>query len=785
MTIIASGVCDKNYPQALWWLDDEGTLTIYGTGEMHISFETPWDEYAQNVRTFRVERGITSVSVDLKNYLNLRRVEFSDTVRYDFCSFKGCVNLSEIIVPDSVEHFEDRSIEDTAWYKAQPDGAVYIGKIFYGFKGGYSGGTEFTVKDGTRGIARGSFKVKGITRVNLPDSIVNVCHSENTFDDDILNMSIKREKFDYDAPWSFSNGTLYLDGRTKDFSDPDKQPWRSFRKKIRAVRVNFATRDSGYIGENAFAECTSLCEVALESKVSVIASNAFKNCAALKSVIGTDSIELIEKGAFSGCKNLTDISVPHLTKISGAELVKFNKFHPIRYDPAPELKKLKRSGCLVGGFGKSFSWALDKNGVMTFFGEGEMPYNGKFNSEQGNLEKRAVKKLILDEGITVIGDSAFEDFSELTEIVFPKGLKQISSNAFRGCCSLKEIVIPESTKVIDDGAFASCGKLQRVYLPEGLKYIGGVAFDGCGELQRIHLPDSLKYIGGCAFRDCEKLIDINIPENTYPESDILYNTLLALNSPTEILYHDGWALGYSREHSEKVLRFKKGTRKIASLAFGCRDCEIDDDITEVILDGDICEIGSFAFANITSLEKVTADCTFKRLGESTFSGTKWFDDQPEGVVYLANAVLDYSGQIPEKIKIASEHNGRKITLIAPMFIAGYDKLRELEIGKNIESIGESAFSYSHILEKVTIPDSVKHIDSAAFMQCETLKRVFIPSSVEEIGDRAFGYYYNPEYEWRDPDSSFYLRVEGFTIICEHGSAAEKYAAENEFKIEYV
>ncbi len=785
MTIIANGICDKNHPQALWRLDDEGTLTIYGTGEMHISFETPWDEYAQNVRTFRVERGITNVSVDLKNYLDLRRVEFSDTVRYDFCSFEGCVNLSEIIVPDSVEHFEDGSIEDTAWYKSQPDGAVYIGKIFYGFKGGYSGGTEFTVKDGTKGIARGSFNVKGITRVNLPDSIVKVCQSNFTFDDDILNMNIETKEFSY-APWSFSDGTLYLcNGRVKDFFDPVMQPWRSFRKKIKTVRVGFATRDSGYIGENAFAECASLSVVALEGKVSVIASNAFKNCTALRSVTGTNSIEFIEKGAFSGCENLTDISVPHLTVMSGAELVKFNEYNPVRYVPAPDLEKLKQSGCLVGGFGKSFSWALDKNGVMTFFGEGEMPFDEKFFSEQAHFDRRMVKKLILDERITVIGDSAFEDFSRLTEIVFPKGLKQISGDAFRGCCSLEEIVIPESTKVIDGGAFASCGKLQRIYLPDGLKYIGNGSFGSCGSLERVHLPDSLKYIGSCAFLNCEKLIDINIPENAYVESNSLYNTLLARNSPTEILYHDGWALGYSREHSEKVLRFKKGTRKIASLAFGCRDCEIDDDITEVILDGDICEIGSFAFANITSLEKVSADCTFKRLGEGTFSGTKWFDDQPEGVVYLANAVLDYRGQIPEKIKIGSEHNGRKITLIAPMFIAGYDKLRELEIGANIESIGERAFSYSHILEKVTIPDSVKRIGSAAFMQCEMLKRVFIPSSVEEIGDRAFGYYYNPEYEWDDPDSPYYLRVEGFTIICERGSAAEKYAADNGSGIEYV
>jgi len=780
MAIIANGVCDKDKPQALWQLDDEGTLTIYGTEEVYIYFKMPWDEYAQNIRTFRVDRGITNVSVELKNYLNLQRVEFSDTVIYDFCSFKGCVNLSEIIVPDSVEHFEDRSIEDTAWYKSQPDGAVYIGKIFYGFKGGYSGGAEFTVKDGTKGITRGSFKVKGITKVNLPGSIDYVAQSNFTFDDDILNMSLRDIRRGY-ANWSFSGETLWLrHAGTKDFSNPDKQPWSGFRKKIRIVSADSVE----YIGENAFAECTSLCEVKL-NHVSVIGTNALKNCTALKSVMGTESIERIEKDAFSGCENLTEISVPHLTKISGAELVKFNKYHPVEYVPAPDLEKLKRRGCFVGGFGNNFSWALDKKGVMTFFGEGEMPYDGKFNCERGNFERWSVKKLILDDRITKIGDSAFREFTELTRIVFPKRLKIISRDAFRGCSSLREIVLPESTEIIRYGAFASCGMLQQISLPDGLKSIENGSFSDCNSLERVHLPDSVKNIGSCAFYSCEKLIDINIPENAEVEANILYDTLLAQNSPTEILYHDGWVLGYAREHSEKVLRFKKGTRKIAKMAFGSRDGEIDDDITEVVFDGDICEIGAFAFTNITSLEKVAADCTFKRLGVGIFWGTPWLKNQPEGVVYLANAVLAYNGKIPEKIKIGSEHNGRKITLIAPHCIPGYDKLRELEIGENIELIGYSAFSYSHILEKVTIPDSVKCIESTAFLQCEMLKRVFIPSSVEKIGVRAFGYYDNPDHKWGDPNSPYYLRVEGFTIICERGSAAEKYATDNGFRIEYV
>ncbi|MCM1167650.1 MAG: leucine-rich repeat domain-containing protein [Lachnospiraceae bacterium] len=788
MTIIANGVCG-DYPQAFWRVDDEGNLVIYGEGKPHISFKMPWDEYAQTVKTFTVERGITSISVELKNYTNLRRVEFSDTVRYNFCTFKGCVNLSEIVVSDTLEHFYDGSIEDTAWYGSQPDGPVYIGKIFYGFKGEYCGDPVFTVRDGTKGITRGSFKVKGIMRVNLPKSIVDVAQSDFTFDDDIMNMNIKSGRSAYRTwNWSFSDGILQLpQGGVKDFYQPGEQPWSSFRDNIKAVRVFIVADKSGYIGMNAFAECKSLREVSLENRVSVINTGAFKNCTSLRSVTQTDNTERIEKGAFSGCKNLTEISLPHLTAMSGRELVKFNEHNPVKYTvKSKELAVQKRKGCLVGGFGKNFSWTLDKSGTMTFFGEGEMPYDEKFFSEQGEFDRSAVKKLILDDRITVIGSGAFKNFSGLTEIVFPKGLNGILRGAFQGCCALKEIIIPDTVKSIMELAFESCRGLRRVVLPEGLKYIGNGSFLSCESLERIHLPKSLRYIGHGAFGRCEKLAEINIPENATVNGNILYGTLLEQNSPDEIFYHDGWVLGYARDPSEKILRFKKGTKKIVEEAFGNGEgYDSPYNITEVILYGDICEIGANAFACVTTLEKVTADCTFKRLGTNVFSGTPWLDDQPDGLVILANAVLKYKGAVPEKLTIPSEYNGRKITLIAPYCNDAYDKLRELEIGENVELVCTNAFSYSPKLEKVTIPASVKRIEGHAFFNCPMLKSVFIPPSVEKIENGAFGYSSNPEYKWNDPISSQYLLTADFTIICERGSAAEKYAADNGINIDYV
>lgn len=95
--IIAQGDCGvtEGY-KTFWRLDDQGTLTVYGEGKMHISFVTPWDEYADAIKKFIVERGITIVSVTLKNYHNLTYVEFSDTLIYDFCMVRKRFGSGEI-----------------------------------------------------------------------------------------------------------------------------------------------------------------------------------------------------------------------------------------------------------------------------------------------------------------------------------------------------------------------------------------------------------------------------------------------------------------------------------------------------------------------------------------------------------------------------------------------------------------------------------------------------------------------------------------------------------------
>jgi hypothetical protein len=91
-----------------------------------------------------------------------------------------------------------------------------------------------------------------------------------------------------------------------------------------------------------------------------------------------------------------------------------------------------------------------------------------------------------------------------TRVIIPEGVTSIGDSAFRNCTGLTQIVIPEGLTSIGDVAFAGCTGLTQIHLPEGLTSTGNSAFAGCTGLTQIILPDQF-----CT--DAEK-VRLGIPE---------------------------------------------------------------------------------------------------------------------------------------------------------------------------------------------------------------------------------------------------------------------------------
>lgn len=142
--------------------------------------------------------------------------------------------------------------------------------------------------------------------------------------------------------------------------------------------------------------------------------------------------------------------------------------------------------------------------------------------------------VILPKSCTSIGDYAFDRCSSLTDIDLPAGLTSIGRTAFWGCQQLKKIVLPVGiTKIepelfcycsslqscsilgpitsLNEYAFAECEALEQIQLPEGLQLIGLSAFSNCYSLTRMDVPEGVVNIHDYAFHNCKSLTEVTLP----------------------------------------------------------------------------------------------------------------------------------------------------------------------------------------------------------------------------------------------------------------------------------
>ena len=170
-----------------------------------------------------------------------------------------------------------------------------------------------------------------------------------------------------------------------------------------------------------------------------------------------------------------------------------------------------------GSCGASLNWQFAA-GTLTISGEGIMPdyYDG--NLPPWHHLAGEIKKLVLPEGLTVIGRQAFYNCTELTAVSVPASVRTIRTKAFYNCEKLRYIVLPDKLSTIGDAAFFGCRELVAVTLPETVEEIGAKAFYLCESLVSLSIPQSAVKLGYEAFAYCTSLLQVKIqaPIKTIP-----------------------------------------------------------------------------------------------------------------------------------------------------------------------------------------------------------------------------------------------------------------------------
>ena len=279
------------------------------------------------------------------------------------------------------------------------------------------------------------------------------------------------------------------------------------------------------IGERSFFNCPSLTSIILPDSVALIEKESFAGCIALIEINIPDNVTSIAERTFDCCFSLTEINIPDgVTSIGNSA---FNGCSSLTEITIPD--------------------SVTSIGVEAFVGCNSLTaFYGKFASSDnrccvvdGVLQFCASVNLTsytIPDGVTSIGDCAFQSCSSLTEINIPYSVTSIGGSAFSYCLSLTEITIPDSVTEIGERAFENCSSLKSITIPgsvteikydtfrwcrqlssiiilEGVTSIGKGAFDGCRSLTEITIPDSMTSIKKQAFYNCSSLKSITIPEN--------------------------------------------------------------------------------------------------------------------------------------------------------------------------------------------------------------------------------------------------------------------------------
>lgn len=277
---------------------------------------------------------------------------------------------------------------------------------------------------------------------------------------------------------------------------------------------------------------------------------------------------------------------------------------------------VKASAASSGTCGDRVTWNLSDDGVLKISGTGEM-YNFKYPDYSPWYSLRnSINSVLIDSGVTTIGDYAFRNCEGLEEISIPNGIISVGMAAFETCFSLQGISLPNSVAEIGESAFESCTSLKSFSIPSSVSCISRNMFAYCSYLEEIDIPDSITTVEDYAFSNCAGLTDISIPDSVTSLGDFAFWGCEALKkirlsaSMTQIgnkVFYECWSLSN--------VSIPKSVTSIGDYAFAF--CE---DLTEVILPDSVKSIGDYAFWFCDSLESVHVPSGVTSIGASIFTG---------------------------------------------------------------------------------------------------------------------------------------------------------------------
>ena len=785
--VVEKGYTYWNEGNLTWKLYEDGTLNISGTGAMK-NYDREGDNPSPvynnlSVKKVVIEDGVTSIG---------------DAAFYD------CNNLTSITIPDSV---------------------TSIGNAAFSF---CSSLTSITIPDGVTSIGNSAFSNCNIlTSITIPNSVTSIGAYAFSYCSSLTSITIPNSVTSIgDAAFSYCINLTSItipDGVTS-IGDA------AFSNCISLTSITIPDSVTS-IGAYAFSNCWDLTSITIPDSVTSIGKSAFYKCSSL-TAISLSCKSSLKKSDFGEQADLVSYTNQHLLTKTEAKAATCTEdgnkeYWPCEHcgkyflsdDANPETAKavelsetvipaLNHKNAIIRNASEltetapgysgdrycpdcdkvvekgytywiedNLTWKLYADGTLNISGKGAMKdYNSDDNPSPASQKKDSVKKVVIEDGVTSIGDSAFSYCSSLTNITIPDSVTSIGDSAFSGCWDLTSITIPDSVTTIGESAFYGCSSLTSITIPDGVTSIGYGAFSSCRSLTSITIPDSVTSIGNSSFSYCISLTSITIPNSVtsigaYAFSNCWYLTSITI--PDSVT-----SIGKSAFYK---------CSSLTTISLSCKSTLKKSDF------GDKADLVSYTSHTLKKTEAKAATCTENGnkeywtcehcgkyfLSDDTNPETAKAVEQSETIIPALkhkNAIIQnaseptettpgYSGDryCPDCDKVVEKgytywiednltwklYEDGKLTISGKGAMKDYDysdnpspacnnsNVKKVVIEDGVTSIGNSAFDSCSNLTSITIPDSVSSIGNFVFYGCVSLTSITIPDSVTSIGNFAF------------------------------------------------
>lgn len=385
------------------------------------------------------------------------------------------------------------------------------------------------------------------------------------------------------------------------------------------------------IGDSAFLNCSSLTNVTIPDSVKSIGGRAFKNCTSLTNLSIPDSVTGFGSETFSGCTSLTSITIPNSTKVLGSNtfqgctaLTTINIHDSFRY-----LESGDFLGCTM-----ITNFNVNSNNEYYKSIDGNL-----YNKDGTILLKYAVgktdTKFITPNGVTNIGESAFNGCSNLTSINIPNSVTNIGTTAFANCSNLTNITFGENSLLENIGyqAFFSCSNLTNITIPNSVISIGNQAFYYCFNLTNITIPDSVTNIGTSAFNCCYSLTNIIIPNSVTSIGNFAFNGCSSLTSVTFSENSQLTSIGTSAFSGCSNLTNITIPNSVTNIGFRAfYDCR---NLTNITIGNGVTIIDDYVFNGCSNLTNITFNGATEQWNAIS-KGSYWNYNLPATVVHCSN-----------------------------------------------------------------------------------------------------------------------------------------------------